>query len=228
MNFGSCFTEAGSSYVSSTATSSKPARTIKQKRGQKTFDALMQSGMELLNNRDFSQFSVEKLTQQAGYSVGTFYTRFRSKDEFLDALLDQHLQHRMDIADDILNQAPREKLARQLITSIFNFYHDHRWFWRYILMERISQPTYWERYKTHGTSYNLKLIARIRLEIDRQLNAEEEARIRFASQMMHGWLNYMISNATLDDEYPQKDQHMEQLIRAYSMVSGIDDLLTTA
>ena len=59
-----------------------PGLNIKQKRSKKTYDALIKSGFRLLKKREWASITIAELSRAAGYSVGAFYTRFRSKDEF--------------------------------------------------------------------------------------------------------------------------------------------------
>ena len=70
---------------------------IRQKRGQVTYDALIDTCFELLQERDFDQISIADLAQKAGYSVGAFYARFRSKDELFDAMVLRHVQNRCKV-----------------------------------------------------------------------------------------------------------------------------------
>ena len=67
---------------------------IKQERGQLTHDKLIATGFRMLELTDLQEISIAELTREAGYSVGAFYSRFRSKDEFFDALIAKHLETR--------------------------------------------------------------------------------------------------------------------------------------
>ncbi len=72
--------------MSSTAQPIASGRKIRQKRSQKTYDALIATSFKLLEQREFDEISVAELAQKAeGYSVGAFYARFHSKDELFDA-----------------------------------------------------------------------------------------------------------------------------------------------
>ena len=67
---------------------------IKQSRSKKTYDALIKTGFRLLKKRDFDSITVAELSKSAGYSVGAFYARFRSKEELLGALAAHHRKAR--------------------------------------------------------------------------------------------------------------------------------------
>jgi hypothetical protein len=68
-----------------------PGRAIKPDRGRKTYAALVETGFQLLESRDFESISIAELARSAGYSIGAFYARFDSKDEFFHALTARHL-----------------------------------------------------------------------------------------------------------------------------------------
>jgi AcrR family transcriptional regulator len=70
------------------------SRRIRQKRSQKTYDALISTAFKLLEQREFDEISIADLAQKAGYSVGAFYARFKSKDELFDAMIEQHIDNR--------------------------------------------------------------------------------------------------------------------------------------
>jgi len=76
-----------------------PGRNIMQKRSKKTYDALIKTGFRLLKKREWDSITVAEISRSAGYSVGAFYTRFRSKEELLDALADHHRKARKAAID---------------------------------------------------------------------------------------------------------------------------------
>src|SRR5690606_8138411 len=69
-------------------------RAIKQQRGHQTYRALLEAGFRLLQSKDLNKISIAELSTSAGYSIGAFYARFHSKDEFFDALVAWHLEQR--------------------------------------------------------------------------------------------------------------------------------------
>ncbi len=60
-----------------------------QDRSQKTFVALLDAAEELLDERLFSDVSVQEIVDRAGSSAGAFYGRFSSKHALLLALQDR-------------------------------------------------------------------------------------------------------------------------------------------
>ncbi len=74
-------------------------------RGRKTYDTLVTRGFELLEQRELEAITIADLAREAGYSVGAFYARFRSKDEFFDALIAHHLEYRTQAARRLVRDA---------------------------------------------------------------------------------------------------------------------------
>jgi AcrR family transcriptional regulator len=62
-----------------------------QQRAQDSLDKLIESTRELLARKDFDDISVADIARNAGVSVGTFYTRFPTREHIL-AHLARHLE----------------------------------------------------------------------------------------------------------------------------------------
>lgn len=58
----------------------------KQLRSQQTLEKLLQAIDDLLKDHYFEQIKVKMICQRAGVSVGSFYRRFKNKDELLPYL----------------------------------------------------------------------------------------------------------------------------------------------
>jgi AcrR family transcriptional regulator len=59
---------------------------VRQQRSRRIRDALVDSGVALLNDRSLAQLKVPAIAAHAGCSVGSFYTRFADKSAFFHAL----------------------------------------------------------------------------------------------------------------------------------------------
>src|SRR6185295_20416466 len=88
---------------------------IKQKRSQKTYEALIATAFKLLERREFDDISIAELTQKAGYSVGAFYARFKSKDELFDAMVQQHVQNRRKTRQRQFEETSDARLLHDLL-----------------------------------------------------------------------------------------------------------------
>lgn len=63
-------------------------RPPQQKRSEATLARILEAARTLLATQDLDDITVEDIARQAGVSVGSLYTRFKSKDELLTHLLD--------------------------------------------------------------------------------------------------------------------------------------------
>jgi len=66
--------------------------TPKQKRSQQTLDRLLDAAELLLADQQFAELSIKAITARAGCSVGTFYTRFATKDDLLRSLYGRYME----------------------------------------------------------------------------------------------------------------------------------------
>src|SRR5215470_4996722 len=66
-------------------------RPVKQLRGRRSRDRLLNAGQRLVAARPFDALSVAEIARTAGSSVGAFYLRFRDKDAFFGALIAQYV-----------------------------------------------------------------------------------------------------------------------------------------
>jgi AcrR family transcriptional regulator len=198
---------------------------IRQKRGQITYDALIDTCFELLQERDFDQISIAELAQKAGYSVGAFYARFRSKDELFDAMVLQHVQNRRKVRQRQFATTNDATLLHELLEETVHYYWDRRRFWRAALIRSIREPEFWAPMRKLSYEFADALLARFRARAGRALTKTEEADVRFAVQLAFGLINNTILNRP-GPFFLEQDLFIENLVRAFKLVSGYDALGT--
>ena len=197
---------------------------IKQERGHITYDALIEAGFKLLMTRDIEDISIFELARVAGYSVGAFYARFRSKDEFFDALIERHLERRNATHKQLVETLPRKVLIPELIANIVDYYWDHHVFWRAVLRRSLRDYAYWEPFRQHFSDSLGRFTARIEHDIKRPLTAAEIRSITFAFQTMMGTINISVVNQP-GPVFIGHALFKEELTRAFIQVSGLDVIL---
>jgi len=72
-----------------------------QARSQKTMQNIMASTIELLNQKAFTEISIQEIVERVGCSVGAFYGRFKDKDSLLHALDDQLTQMVLNLIHEL-------------------------------------------------------------------------------------------------------------------------------
>jgi AcrR family transcriptional regulator len=198
-----------------------PGLSIKQSRSKKTYDALIKTGFQLLKKHDFASITVAELAQSAGYSVGAFYTRFRSKDEFLDALVAHHLESRFVSSERLLSTVHIDDLFDELVKDIVHYFWVNRNFWRAALIRSMRDPDFWAPIRQSGHDLASRVIEIMGEHAHRPLTDLEETNIRFGFQITLGTINNTIINQPGPIFMNQK-LFVEELTRAFQLVSDFD------
>lgn len=201
-----------------------PGRAIRQRRGQVTYQALLQAGLSLLEKEDLEAITVADITRKAGYSVGAFYTRFHSKDEFFEALVQHHLETRTQELMTLFATLPIERLAHDYVVNLVNYYWPRRRFWRAVLHRCMRDPDFWEPIRQRWHVHSGYFIKRVVEEIGRPLNDQEERRIYFAFQVSLGTVNSMLIYRTGPIAIGQQ-AFVEELSRVFEQTSNFQVLL---
>ena len=196
---------------------------IKQERGQVTYDRLIATGFRMLEEYDLQDISIADLTKEAGYSVGAFYSRFRSKDEFFDALIAKHLETRTATQVYLFATLPPETLVSEMVHNMLSYYWDRRKFWRAVLVRSVKDNDFWDPIRNHGQALRQRFVVRLKKDIGRDLNSEEEANIMIAFVMLLGTINSTIINQHGPIQLGQK-LFIEELTRAFRLISGYDSI----
>ena len=204
-----------------------PELRIKQKRGQVTYDALIDTAFALLERKEFDEISIAELAQKAGYSVGAFYARFRSKDELFDAMVQQHLQNRRKTRQEQFASVQDATLIHELLEETVHYYWGRRRFWRASLIRDIREPGFWVPIRKLSHEFADSLIARMAAGAGRSLKAQEEANVRFAVQLTFGTINNTIVNRP-GPFFMDQALFVQNLVRAFRLVSGYDGFVAAS
>ena len=210
----------------SAAPGSSPELRIRQKRGRVTYDALIDTAFTLLDHKEFDEISIAELAQKAGYSVGAFYARFRSKDELFDAMVLQHLQNRHKVRERQFARADDAALIHELLEETVHYYWGRRRFWRAALIRSIRDPDFWAPIRKLSHEFADSLLGRIRTRAGRALTNAEDANVRFAVQLAFGLINNTILNRP-GPFFLDQERFVENVVRAFKLVSGYDELTAT-
>lgn len=96
-------------------------------RDQRTFN-LYEAARRLIANADYEQVSVARIAAEAGVSVGAFYERFPSKEDFLNRMIWRRLHWAADRARreldlDTLRGRKPETIVRSIVEQIVTTFH---------------------------------------------------------------------------------------------------------
>jgi AcrR family transcriptional regulator len=201
-----------------------PGRAIKQDRSRKTYAALVETGFTMLESRDFESLSIAELARSAGYSVGAFYARFNSKDEFFDALVARHLEQRDQSRERLFARTADDVLVDQVVRDIVSYYSKHRGFWRAALIRSSRDPAFWDPMRKQGHVFASALIDRIERQLERRLTKSELANVQFAFQVLLGTINNSIMNRP-GPVFMGQRSFVTSLVRTFRLVAGYDRML---
>ncbi len=196
---------------------------IKQRRSQKTYDALVETGLRMARERDLDDIPVAELAKEAGYSVGAFYARFATKDDFHRALMERYTADRIRDFDALFTATADEDLIslyfERQVTRLFA----NRRFWRACLHRSFNEPEFWEPFRRIVVHVGDHFVERASRRIGRPLTADEDRSIRFAIQVANGTINNTMINRPgpvgIDDS-----DFQSRLVRVFRAVSSWDDL----
>jgi AcrR family transcriptional regulator len=196
---------------------------IKQRRSQRTYDALVETGLRLARERDLDTIPVAEIAKEAGYSVGAFYARFTTKDDFHRALMERYTALRIADFDELFATADDESLLKLYFGRQAERLFANRRFWRACLHRSFNDPEFWEPFRRIVRHVGDRFVERASRRIGRPLTAEEERSIRFAIQVANGTINNTMINrpgpVAVDDP-----DFQPRLVRTFRLVSGWDDL----
>ena len=171
-------------------------RPAHQRRTRALVLRLMQTGLELLRDRDFDSLSIEDLCDGAGTTVGSFYGRFESKKNFTDALqrlvVEETIQ-RME-RDYASNRAPNDNLEHYLswvTKGAAVWYGRHEGLVRASLRQASREPQTWTPMLVLGQTQVRLATPRIMAFVNNPRRAGIQEAVQFAFQMLHGTLNTM-------------------------------------
>lgn len=200
-----------------------PGRTIRQERSQKTYDALVAAGFKLLEDSEFESITIAALAQEAGYSVGAFYARFESKDEFFEAMVAHHLRDRLNSNKQLLATVAPDRLPEALIEDLVKYYWRRRQFWRAALLRSTNDPEFWAPINEAAQTFLGILTGRIQSDLGRPLTESEGANVRFAIHLVLGVVNNRIVNRPRPSLIGEST-FVANLTRAFRLVSDYEKL----
>lgn len=199
-------------------------RKIKQRRSLKTYEALVSTGFRLLEDKDLEDISIAELTKEAGYSVGAFYARFESKDEFFEAMVELHVQNRQSTQSNLFDEMACTELPQAIVQDAVTYYWGRRRFWRASLTRSGRDPDFWQPIRKLGLQFGQGLVETLSKKLNRSLTEAEETNVYFAFQITFGTINNTIMNQP-GPIFMGQTIFIDKLTRAFKLVSDYEGIL---
>lgn len=176
---------------------------------------MLEAGLALLDQRDWASVSVADIAAVNGFSVGSFYTRFRDKDGYFEVLLRSVTDAFAERAHSFFASPARERedaadLLASFVKLVLFAYRTHRGLFVATLKYASEHPQAWQAMSDLRT-LTIDMLTQamcVRLPEQRRMLRR---RLPFAGQMINGTL----INVVLNDPGPLRlhDRALERELR---------------
>ena len=161
-----------------------------QRRSAEAHRHMVQAALRLLELREIDQISIQDIVSEADTSIGSFYHRFGTKEQFFNYLIDDMILRReaaamRELADHStsLERAP-ETLARGAMKN----FRRHAGLLRSAIRCHIAGDKCWERINMMAMRIVNEYLGRLAEFLGRPLEALERERLLFAFVWLYGLL----------------------------------------
>lgn len=167
----------------------------RQKRSQETAERFVSAALVLLRTRTFAELSVADIAAEAERSVGVFYQRFGSKDEFLEVLLTAFFNQACRAAEQLQSQSSASATFAASLDRSFDRLMANRNLWHAALQRSSAEPGYWARFEPFRERAAELGQAAVERSAGRALTEHERRRLALARQVFNSVINNQIINA---------------------------------
>jgi len=167
---------------------------VRQGRSRITAERFVEAALDLLQTRTFDELSVADLARRAERSVGAFYQRFGSKDDFLASLLTTYMSTRERSAERLLRDGRDEGVLEAMLTDNYEALMRNRNLWHAALRKSAADPDFWAQYKSFVQRRPAMVAARLGELRGHPLAQDEVYRLRMALQVFNSVINNQMMN----------------------------------
>jgi len=169
-----------------------------QSRSVQTQQSLVDAGRAILQEMPWEAVSIALIAKRAGRSVGVFYQRFGSKEDFLTLLLKHWLDDGYaQLERQMPGDTPLEMIDTYLM-DVFNRIRTNRYLWRAALQRAMDDPASWEPFRHFAAARREQFASQLGERRGRPVDEAERGRLDLATQVF----NSVINNALLNDPGP--------------------------
>ncbi|MCB5424073.1 TetR/AcrR family transcriptional regulator [Altererythrobacter sp. CC-YST694] len=175
-----------------------------QERSRKTAERFVQVALQLLREKTFAELSVAELARKAGRSVGVFYQRFNSKDDFLHVLLSAYFREALEWREAVRPEGEPATIYAEILARGFHGIMENRNLWHAALERSAADPEFWKVYRSFRERAVEITLRAMEASSDRQFSDEERRQLAIAGQVFNSVINNQIINSPgplrLEDE----------------------------
>ncbi|WP_342723538.1 TetR/AcrR family transcriptional regulator [Bradyrhizobium sp. B097] len=186
-----------------------------QARSEATMRALMEAGRLAFNVRDYDQVTIEDIAAEAGSSVGSFYSRFESKEVFFDYVQETILAEELDILASLLDRltntgAGKAEFLSELSRFWVGVFRKHRGIYKTACRYTARGADQWTPFRKSGHTSAGMVANALAPQLAGRNKAARDQEVREALQVVNG----LLVNAILNEPGPVSldDQRMERSV----------------
>jgi len=165
-----------------------------QDRSRLTAERFLTAALKLLESKTFEALSVADIAREAGRSVGAFYQRFGSKDDFLTVLLTAYFERREAECLQVLARAGDETLIEAVLADNFAAIMRNRNLWHAALRRSAQDPTFWAQFNPYVDRRRHLMAARLAEVRGGPMNQDEVFRLGISLQVFNSVINNQMMN----------------------------------
>jgi AcrR family transcriptional regulator len=166
----------------------------RQGRSRLTAERFLAAAFKLLETNTFAALSIADLAREAGRSVGAFYQRFGSKDDFLAVLLTDVCERGEVESVRVLAAGVDEGVVETLLAENFAALMRNRNLWHEALRRSAEDPTFWVQFHAYGRRALQLIAARLAELRGAPLSEDEIRRLGVALQVFNSVINNQMMN----------------------------------
>jgi AcrR family transcriptional regulator len=193
----------------------RPAPT--QGRSRLTAERFLAAALTLLETKTFETLSVADLAREAGRSVGAFYQRFGSKDDFLTVLLTDYFARGETESARVLAEGKDDAVIEMLLAENFAALMRNKNLWHAALRRSAEDPGFWAQFHPYAVRGRRLVVERLAELRGVPLAEDEVLRFGIAMQVFNSVINNQMMNTPGPLTLSSRD-FLPSLIRVFRAV----------
>ena len=165
-----------------------------QDRSRLTAERFLAAAFKLLEEKTFDELAVADLAREAGRSVGAFYQRFGSKDDFLAVLLVTYFESREVALTRVLAEGRDESVLEAVLADNYHSLMRNRNLWHAALRKSAQDPTFWSQFLKYVQRRPQMMAARVAEIRGAPVSEDEVVRLGVALQVFNSVINNQMIN----------------------------------
>jgi AcrR family transcriptional regulator len=174
-----------------------------QDRSRLTAERFLAAALTLLETKTFEALSVADLAKEAGRSVGAFYQRFGSKDDFLTVLLTAYFERGEAESARVLAEGKDETVVEALLAENLAAIMRNRNLWHAALRRSAEDSSFWAQFHPYAMRGRRLVVERLAELRGAPFSDDEALRFGIALQVFNSVINNQMMNTpgplTLND-----------------------------